>query len=255
MSEIPALLKRLLPDATAEPVGEGCSGATLFRCRIGDIERAAKWAPAGSGIDLSREAARLDWAAGRIASPKLCAFARNDSGELLVMEWARGRTFVDALAEDGIGAARRLGEALSELHATPFGGCPFDATGPAELARARCNVEAGLVDEDDFDEERHGRTAASILEEVAAHVPAPARVCLTHGDPCLPNALLDADAVTWIDLGRLGVGDPARDVALARRSIRDNGGGAREVAAFAEGYGAFPSEENLRWYLALDELF
>jgi kanamycin kinase/aminoglycoside 3'-phosphotransferase-2 len=255
MSEVPALLKRLLPDASAEAVGGGCSGATLYRCRAGGIERAAKWAPAGSGIGLSREAARLDWAAGRIAAPRLCAFARNDSGELLVMEWARGRTLVEALAEDGIGTARRLGDALAALHATPFDGCPFDATGPAELARARRNVEAGLVDEDDFDEERHGRTAASILEEIAAHVPSPARVCLTHGDPCLPNVLLDCDGAVWIDLGRLGVGDPARDVALARRSLRDNGGGAAELAAFDAAYGVLPAEENLRWYLALDELF
>ena len=61
-----------------------------------------------------------------------------------------------------------------------------------------------------------------------------------HGDPCLPNFMVDGDVCTGvIDLGRLGVADRHADLALL---AADSG---RPVAG---------DPERLRFYLALDPL-
>jgi aminoglycoside phosphotransferase len=81
-------------------------------------------------------------------------------------------------------------------------------------------VRAGLVDEWDFDDERQGRKAADVLAEVEASRVAGEQRALTHGDPCLPNAIFDGAAFSgFIDCSRAGVADPYQDLALAARSL------------------------------------
>ena len=51
---------------------------------------------------------------------------------------------------------------LRRLHAIPVSECPFNSAFDYRLARGRERIDAGLVDEDDFDEERTGWTAEQV---------------------------------------------------------------------------------------------
>ncbi|NWN22981.1 phosphotransferase, partial [Escherichia coli] len=72
-------------------------------------------------------------------------------------------------------------DALRELHALDVALCPFDQRLAAKLAQAEANVAAGRVDEEDMDDERLGRTAASVLEEALALRPATEDLVVAHG--------------------------------------------------------------------------
>jgi len=109
---------------------------------------------------------------------------------------------------------------------------------------------------DDFDEERAGRSPASLLDELHATRPPDEDLVLTHGDYCFPNVVINDWSLSgFIDLGRCGVADRYHDLAQAERSVRRNLG-ERWVAPFFATYGiSTPDEAKLQYYQLLDELF
>lgn len=162
----------------------------------------------------------------------------------------------DRLRAEPARLVRLLAESLLLIHGQPVAGCPFDQRLGAELARAAANVAAGAVDADDFDEERAGRSPASLLDELHATRPADEDLVLIHGDYCLPNVVFDGWALSgFIDLGRCGVADRYHDLAQAARSVVRNLG-ERWVGPFFAAYGIDePDEAKLRFYQLLDEFF
>lgn len=70
-----------------------------------------------------------------------------------------------------------------------------------------------------------------VLAGLLAVRPAEEDLVFTHGDPSLPNVILEASELTgfvtgFVDVGRAGVGDRYRDLALAARSLAYNWGEA-----------------------------
>jgi kanamycin kinase len=82
-----------------------------------------------------------------------------------------------------------------------------------------------------------------------------------HGDPCLPNLMIDSGighCTGLIDLGRLGVADRYLDLALTTRSMsapdKNPQYGADDAAAFLNRYGIRESDQwRLDYYRLLDE--
>jgi kanamycin kinase len=60
--EIPAAMHRLSDGERLTPVWRNLLGGLTFQLGVGPSRRFAKWAPAGSGLDLSAEVDRLRWA-------------------------------------------------------------------------------------------------------------------------------------------------------------------------------------------------
>ena len=73
------------------------------------------------------------------------------------------------------------------IHSIPVDQCPFDGTLANDIEAARFNVVNGLVDEDDFDDVRQGRSAEDLFRELLINRPAEEDLVFTHGDYCLPN--------------------------------------------------------------------
>lgn len=204
-------------------------------CRIGtDPARFAKWAPAGSDLDLAAEAERLRWAHRYAKVPRLLDSGSDQSGSWIVTTALPGESaIVDRWKADPEPAVRAVGAALRELHERlPVADCPFDWSIETRLSRA-------------------GRFGAS-AEKLLADAPPADQLVVCHGDPCMPNTLIDRNGgfAGHVDLGSLGVADRWADLAVGYFNAPGNfGPGWGE--AYLEAYGVEVDHERISYYQRL----
>ena len=278
----------LVPPALAAHLGQadwkdtsGESGARVFRLTQADQPtRYLKISPRTLERDLRLEHDKLTWLRGRLPVPEVVAYAEDAAHQYLLTTAVPG---IDAAADEMLARPHEvvpvLARSLRRFHEAAdadLEACPFDRR-PATLVReAQYRLENDLVNVEDFDEARVGRTPQSVLAELQRELAVlfahPADhghdrdrdrhhdQCLIHGDYCFPNIILEADRAAlagFIDLGGAGVGDRYFDLALAERSIRRNVGPAW-VLPFFEAYGLPSSVINWRkiaFFQAVDEFF
>lgn len=248
--DLPAALKPLLPHARWERVGVGRSQASVYRSTRFFLKVQNK----GPFNTLFGEKERLRWLAGRVPVPRVVAYHLEGGTEYLATERVRGLGM--SAPEMKLHARRNaelLARALRELHALPIGDCPFDASLNARLREARERLRLNLVNETDFGPER---TGADVFAGLVRTRPASEDVVVIHGDPCLPNVIVQGEFVSGlVDVGRAGIADRHADLALAARSLAYNyGPGLDDV--FLDTYGrALVDGDKLAYYRMLDELF
>jgi len=211
---------------------------------------------AGPFSEFVDEAERLDWLASQgMPCPRVIARAFDAETNWLLLQAVEGTD----LASTTLSPKDRiviLADALKRLHGLDVADCPFDHRIEKRIAIAGARTEAGLIDEDDFDETRLGRTAADLFAELRARVPSIGKLVITHGDACLPNIIEKNGRFSgFIDCSRLGVADPYQDIALACHSIAHNLG-EEWVQPFLARYGIDRDDPEKRdLYCLLDEFF
>ncbi len=195
--------------------------------RIGD--RYVKWNPRTTGIDLSREARRLGWLAGRHPAPRVVEYGEDEAATWLVTEAVPGEHAVgDRWRARRPEAIRAIADGLLALHAIPVADFPDGWT----------------------EEVWVGRQPASIGERPPILDPV-----LVHGDACAPNTQISLDGA-WtgnVDFGDLAVGDRWADLAVASMSLDWNFGEGHQDELF-EAYGIEPDPVRIRYYRALWDL-
>ncbi|NJC33525.1 aminoglycoside 3'-phosphotransferase-1 [Sphingomonas jejuensis] len=256
----PELLARL-PEArlqgrwSRDLVGE--SGASVYRLHNnGAADLYLKQGRGRFAGDVTDELVRLAWLGGKMPVPDIVHFRADADKAMLLTTAMPGRTAYQLLEE---GAGPDLVDALAEpmrrLHAIPVDSCPFTADHGHRLSLARKRIDAGLVEEDDFDEERAGWSAEQVWDELTAMLPLPMERAVTHGDFSLDNLLIEGGRVVGcIDLGRVGVADPYQDLAILWNCLGEFGPAYQDRLFSAYGIDA-PDEDRLRFHLMLDELF
>jgi len=267
--EKPVGRPRRVPAALAPPVRGrrwfrdtvGESGCTVWRLhRPDEPDLYLKRGRGGFAGDAADEAARMRWLEDRVAAPRVMACVEEDGAVWLLSTAMPGRTAWQAMEDAGRAERMAIAEAaatfLRRLHDLPAGECPFDSGHGLRLGQARARLAAGLIDEEDFDEERLGWSADRVVAEMEALLPLPVEAAVvTHGDYSLDNMMVGDGAVTGvIDLGRLGVADRYQDLAILWNGLREFG---EDVAAAGlRAYGAWPADERrMRFHLLLDECF
>lgn len=236
----------------------GCSAAGVFRLEAEDLPALfLKVEPDERFAELPDEAARLRWLAAQdIFCPEVLALEVHAGHNWLLMTALAGTDLASSPDLPPAVAVGIMARALRDLHALDIRACPFDHRLDLRIALAGERLEAGAVDEEDFDDERQGRTAHDAFAELLARRPASENLVVTHGDACTPNLIADGGRfIGFIDLSRLGVADRHQDLALACRSIADNFG-PLWVARFLAVYGPPEADaEKLSYYQLLDEFF
>jgi kanamycin kinase len=193
-----------------------------FRVRDGYL----KWNPRASGVDLGREAARLEWLAGRHPVPRILERGEDAEAQWLLTAPLDGAS---AVAPEWIArpeeAVRAIAAGLRAVHALPV-----------------AEVPAALRGDSWFDRRSAALSAAPALDEPV----------VVHGDACAPNTLIGVDG-RWcasVDVGDLGVGDRWADLAVAVVSLGWNYGEGWGPLLLRE-YGIEPDEERARYYREL----
>jgi len=208
--------------------------------------------------DVVAEMVRLCWLTGRIAVPELVRFEATADAASLLTTALPGRTAWQILDAEPARAAETvdaLADVLRDLHAIPVDSCPFDSGHGVRLRAARDRIDAGLVDEEDFDDVRQGWCAEQVWDAMQRLLPLTPDPVVTHGDFSLDNILIENGRVVGcIDLGRVGVADRYQDLAILGHGLNEFGEGL--IERLFERYGiARPDRRKIDFHLLLDELF
>lgn len=238
----------------------GESGGAVYRLhgRAGAPDLFLKHGRGPVAGDVADEMVRLRWLARHIPVPAVQRFVLDPDEAWLLMTALPGQTAYQLL-EAGSHHHSAVVDALASLarrfHAIPLGACPFTSDHAHRLAQARARIDAGWVEEDDFDDEREGWTSEQVWEAMQRLLPISPDLVVTHGDLSLDNILLrDGEVVGCIDVGRTGIADRYQDLAIVWSNLREFDPCLSR--RFLERYGIdHPDERKLQFHLLLDEMF
>lgn len=259
MPPLPATLADIVGERRWVRVDDGQSGAVVHRLVGGQADLFLKCGEGALADAVFGEAARLRWLAGRVPAARVLAAEALEGTAWMLTEALPGRSagawlsrYLDRTGEL-VGAVAGY---MLALHGLPVDECPFDSSVAAWLPEARQRVASRLVDEDDFDSDHLGWSAARVLAEVESLAECATDRVVVHGDFSLGNLLIDDDGTVsgCIDAGRLGVADPYQDIAICWRDL--GGFGAATQAMFLDALRLDPPDwQRITLHRSLDELF
>ncbi len=254
--DVPRAVRALAGNGSVRLVWENELAGLTFELTSGASRRFVKWAPAGSGIDLHAELARLRWAIGFVAVPLVLDTGGDETGTWLLTEPVPGETAISARWKASPATAvAAIGEGLRALHdALPLERCPFSWSAESRLARARRRALAGHLDPTTWHAEHRDLTVDEALDRLAA-IPPVDKAVVCHGDACAPNTLVN-ETGRWsghVDLGALGVADRWADLAVATWSTQWNYGPGFEHVLLAA-YGVCADPDRTRYYRLMWDL-
>ena len=259
-----------LPDKIKDTIGNrpykiddiGMSGSTVLMFD----DMVLKIQPESTEAKTEREMMR--WLQGRLPVPKILAHEISDGNSFLLMSRVPGKMSCDLeWINDPDRLVDVLCEGLTTLWSKSIEDCPCNASLDQHLSAAEYNVRNGLVDLDNVEPETFGEKGFKDPEELLEWLKATRPdedLVLSHGDYCLPNIFADSNEISgFIDLGRAGVADRYRDIAICYRSLcsnlRGSYGGHPPVEYDADvlfsRLGITPDWEKIRYFTLLDELF
>lgn len=248
------------------PAHEGESGDRVFRS--GDGRRYAKLAKGARTGELAGERDRLGWLAGKgVACPEVVAWYQNEHGACLIMSAIPGVPAVNLSGPDLLMAWRWMSEHLASVHALAGDGCPFEKSLSTMFTQAAKVVARGAVNPDFLPDEDKDMPGQDLLARVEAELSLrlaqeAASLVVCHGDPCMPNFMVDPATLRCtglIDLGRMGVADRYSDLALMLANAGESWSSEDEAKeAFDILFSTLeieaPDRERLAFYLRLDPL-
>jgi len=254
-NKFPSEIERLIRGKKLIEVEIGLSNTHVY-----EVDKAGfylKTQDVSAHLSLAHDVQVLQWLHTKLPVPEVVEFIRVAKQEYLLITEIPGENCVEAMKSlDYEEIVRLLAEGLQRIHALDIANCALHEEIDFKLIRAQHNVEYNLIDEDDFDEERQGKTAREILNLLQNTRPPENDLVFNHGDYCLPNILLQENRISgFVDLSRAGIADRYNDLAIASRSIRYNLGEVYENLFF-EYYGIKNiDEEKIDYYRTMDELF
>lgn len=243
-----------------DEIGESESSVLLFKDKVLKIQKSSR--------EADGEYRMMTWLRDKLPVPRIFAYETLDNQSFLLMSKIDGRM---ACGEEYMNnlpvQVRLLSSGLKMLWDVDISDCPVDWSLDHKLAQARYNVENGLVDMDNVEQDTFGENGfegpEDLLQWLYENQPEE-ELALSHGDYCLPNILGAEDGISgFIDLGRAGIADKWCDIALCYRSLSHNYSGRYHGRAYP-GYdeqllfkelGIKPDWEKIRYYILLDELF
>ena len=257
-------LTNLLRNQTYSCVTQGYSGVEVYR--LPGLRAYLKVGKTGNISDLGRERDILDWLAGKFPVARVMEYGSDGRTEALLISAISGRpgselvAASDVTAEQAAGFAYAAAKALRRLHDIPVDRCPFEMRLDTRLGRAKKSIEFGLLSEteEEFQAAHGGMSTDEVYADLVQKRPSSEDLVFTHGDPCLPNIMVDGGAISgFIDMDGSGVADRYVDFSIFFRSFRRNcSTGIDLETIFCDAYGLGSLDTwKLDYYRRLDDLF
>ncbi|WP_188991812.1 APH(3'') family aminoglycoside O-phosphotransferase [Paenibacillus nasutitermitis] len=249
-----------------EPVPFGESGDFVYRRN--DNLAYAKITPPAGVADLAGERDRLLWLRGRsVACPEVVEWNEGEEGACLVMTAIPGVSAANLSGADLLDAWPSMVQQLAILHRLSVDQCPFERSLSQMFGRAVDVVSRGAVNSEFLPDEDKYTPQDELLARVKRELPVRldqerTDLVVCHGDPCIPNFMIDPDSLQCtglIDMGRLGTADRYADLALMVANAGESWTEPEEAdRAFAVLFKILeintPDHERLDFYLRLDPL-
>ena len=210
----------------------------------------------------------MQWLDEKLPVPKIMCHEVENGISYLLMSRVPGKMSCDLSfinAPDQL--TELLAEGLRKLWSVDVADCPCDASLDRHLAAAEYNVKNSLVDPGNAEPGTFGENGFKDPEELLAWLKAnrpKEDLVFSHGDYCLPNIFADEQGISgYIDLGRAGVADRYRDIAICYRSLKSNLHGSYgghppvefDCDELFRKLEIMPDWEKIRYYILMDELF
>ena len=244
-----------------DDVGESGSTILLFDDMVLKIEKSSPQADNEYGV--------MQWLGDKLPVPKVIAFAKENGYNYLLMSRLAGEM---SCSNHSLQTAEKtilaLADGLKMLWSVDIGSCPYINNLDIKLNNAKYNIENGLVDTDDFNEDTLGEGGFKDVDELYDFLlnnRPEEDLVFSHGDYCLPNVFLkDGKISGFLDLGKTGISDRWQDIALCVRSLKynicdlfglDESDYRKYKAMFYSRLSIEEDEQKLRYYILLDELF
>jgi len=247
---LPDTLKQLIQSAQWQFVGEGESDATVYRL-IDTETRYLKISSHSAQYTVKADYERLKWLSGKLPVPEIIHYTEDDIYQFLLLSECPG---LHPLHDDLPWTVQTRMDVLVQsaklFHTLSTENCPYHMSFDEQIALAEKNIDQGLVDVDDWDEENQGRTIEDLFAEFIALKPEKEDFVLTHGDLYPVNIRVDAESqqiTGFIDVGAMAIADRYTDLAPLINAI----GWHHEkqwVDTFFEQYGIQPDRDKLRFY-------
>lgn len=261
MAALPREIKEIIGKrpCRVEDIGKSGSAVLMFPDMVLKIQKATE--------ETESEYRILEWLKGKLPVPRILRRVTDQDMCYVLMTRMQGEMACnDYYLQHPKVLIACLAEGLKRLWEVDLTDCPCNWKLDAMLEAVAENVKNGLVDVEDAEPETFGeggfRDPEALLEWLKTHRPKEEPV-LSHGDFCLPNIFLRDDRLAgYIDLGRTGIADKWKDIAICYRSLKHNltGKYARTIYEdvdpdmLFEALGLAPDWEKIRYYTLLDEL-
>jgi kanamycin kinase/aminoglycoside 3'-phosphotransferase-3 len=198
---------------------------------------------------------------GKLPVPQIRYYREENGNAFLLMTQAVGTMACDCpenlVHEPMEQTILALANGLLMLQAIDISACPIQNELEKKLQSAKYNIAHNLVDMQRY--ESHGFESPTALFRWLTENRPPEDLCMTHGDYCLPNILIEGSNVTgFIDLGRGGIADKWQDIALCVRSLKFNLPREKHQEAVDMLFAQLhipPCESKIQYYILLDEFF
>lgn len=242
-------------------IGMSGSQVFLFEDMVLKIQNVSK--------ETENEVRVCKWLRGKLPVPEIIEYTVVEDRAYCLMTRIRGKMLCeDVYMNDPELLLGLVTQAMKLLWSVDIRECPCDNSLDIQLEMARYQVENDLVQIENAEPETFGKNGFGSPAELFCWLEDhrhEEELVFSHGDFCLPNVLADGDKVTgFIDLGRMGIADRWRDIAICDRSLRHNFEGTYNGGIPYKGYssdrllkslGIKEDKEKWDYYILLDELF
>lgn len=219
--QLPSKIKELIngKEFTVDDVGMSGNRVLIFADMVLKIEDATP--------STFKQLELMQWLQGKLPIPEMLAYEELNGKCYLLMSKIAGQMSCDSYyLEQPHVLLEALACGMKMLWKVDITGCPQNQDLDIVLAEARMRVENGLVDIEDVEPTTFGEggfeSPKHLLDWLEKNQP-PVEPVFSHGDFCLPNIFLeDGQVKGFIDLGRAGVADKWKDIALCYRSLKHN---------------------------------
>lgn len=257
--ELPKDIKQKLRGFSIKDAPSGLSGANIYRFQKEKKVYFLKVVDVNNRFvdELEIEYKILKWLEGKFQVPKIIAFEKTSSNYFLLITAVKGNTLKE-LYNQGKSIEEIVtiyAESLKLIHGISISGCPNKENDEFMLSKAKKHLELG-INLENIEDQYKNLTPLELYNKLLALKPEKNENVFIHGDYCFDNIIIDNKKINEIiDIGRSGIGDKYKDIALAVRNIRGDIG-EQWLDLFFKIYSITnPDWKKIEFYIIMDEFY